>query len=124
VKDRPEELARLDLLFEAVRIAHETTFGLHRRLVALAVDDDDSQRLLGESARIALDDLRALTAEARRLAARWDEQSLLAREEADRTLLTVRAELDRIEPDLRRLRARQQEIARELRSRLTDARER
>jgi len=71
-----------------------------------------------------LDDLRALTAEARGLAAQWDEQSLLAREEADRTLQAVRAERERIEPDLERLRLRQQEIARDLRSRLTEARKR
>src|SRR5680860_1386638 len=80
-------------------------------------------RLPVRSARIALDHLAALTAQARRLAARWDEQSLLAREEADRTLQGVRAELERIEPDLQRLRARQQEIVRDLRSRLTEARE-
>jgi hypothetical protein len=124
VKDRPEPLARLDLLFEAARIAHEAIFGLHRRLVLLGADNEETRRLLRESARIALDDLRALTAEARGLAAQWDEQSLLAREEADRTLQAVRAERERIEPDLERLRLRQQEIARHLRSRLTEARKR
>lgn len=124
MEDRPEPLFRLDLVFEAARIAHETAFGLHRRLVALGADDEDTRRLLGESARIALDELRILTVRARRLAAQWDEQSLLAREQADRTLRAVRTELERIEPDLERLRARQQEIARELRAWLTEARDR
>lgn len=124
MKDRPEPLAGLDLLFSAARIAHEATFDLHGELAALGADDDQTRQLLSESARIALDHLAVLTAQARRLAARWDEQSLLAREEADRTLQAARAELDRIEPDLQRLRARQQEIVRDLRSRLTEARER
>lgn len=95
-----------------------------KNVILLGADDEDTQRLLRESARIALDDLRALTAEARGLAARWDEQSLLAREEADRTLQATRAELQRIEPDLQRLRLRQQEIARDLHSRLTEPRKR
>lgn len=124
MKDRPAPLARLDLLFSTARIAHEATFDLHGELAVLGADDDQTRNLLHESARIALDDLAVLTAQARRLAARWDEQSLLAHEEADSTLDAVRAELERIEPDLRRLRARQQEIVRELRSRLTEARER
>lgn len=124
MKGRPEPLARLDLVFETARIAHETIFGLHRRLVMLEADDEGTQGLLRESARITLGDLRALTADARGLAARWDEQSLLAREEADRTLQATRAELERLEPDLQRLRLRQQEIARDLHSRLTEARKR
>jgi len=123
VKDRPEALARLDLLFSTSRIAHEATFDLHGELVALGADDDQTRELVRESALIALDDLAVLTAQARRLAARWSEQSLLAREEANRTLQAVHAELVRIEPEIRRLRARQQEIARDLRSRLTQARE-
>jgi hypothetical protein len=124
VSDRPEPLARLDLLFEAARIAHETSFGLHRRLVALGADDDHTRRLLAESAAIALENLAAVTAQARQLATRWEEQSVLNPEAADRTVQDVRAELDRAEPALGRLRARQREIARELGSRLAKAAER
>lgn len=98
MKDRPESLSRLDLLFEAARVAHEAKFGLHPRLVLLGADDEDTRRLLRESARTALDDLRAFTAEARGLAAQVDEQSLQAREEADRTLRAVRAERERKSP--------------------------
>jgi len=54
VKDRPEPLARLDLLFEAARIAHEANFDLHGELAALGADDDSSRDLLRESAHIAL----------------------------------------------------------------------
>jgi len=123
VSDRPEPLSRLDLLFETGRIAHEANFDLHGELAALGADDDYSRSLLRESARIALDDLVTLTAPARELAARWDEHALLARGEADRTLQAVHTELERIGPDLQRLRARHAEIARDLRSRLGPARE-
>jgi len=123
VSDRPEPLSRLDLLFETGRIAHEANFDLHGELAALGADDHYSRSLLRESARIALDDLVTLTAPARELAARWDEQALLARGEADRTLQAVHTELERIGPDLQRLRARHAEIARDLRSRLGPARE-
>ena len=123
MKDRPEPLARLDLLFEAARIAHEANFDLHGELAALGADDDSSRDLLRESAHIALSDLVVLTAPARELATRWDEQSLLARDEAERTLQAVRAELERIAPELTRLRARQDEIARDLRPRVIEARE-
>ena len=110
-------------LFETARIVHEANFDLHGGLAALGADDDYSRSLLRESARIALDDLVTLTAPARELAARWDEQALLARGEADRTLQAVHTELERIAPELQRLRARHAEIARDLRSRLVQARE-
>ena len=122
VNERPEPLARLDLLFEGTRIAHEVAFGLHRRLVAFDADDADTQGLLRESASLALYELPAIAAEARRLAAHWDEQSVLTPETAAETLEDLSAELERIEPDLERLRARQREIARDLSSRLTGAR--
>lgn len=123
MKDRPEPLTRLDLLFEAARIVHEATFDLHGELAALGAADDSSRDLLRESAHIALTDLVVLTAPARELAARSDEQALLARGDAERALLAVRAELERIAPALKRLRGRQDEIARNLRSRVIEARE-
>jgi hypothetical protein len=123
VKDRPEPLVRLDLLFEAARIVHEASFDLHGELAALGAADDFSRDLLRKSAHIALTDLVALTAPARELAALWDEQALLARGDAERASQAFRAEMERIAPELERLRARQDLIARELRSRVVEARE-
>jgi len=122
VKGGRGPLDRLDLAFSTARIAHEAIFDRHGELAVLGADDDHTRELLGESARIALDDLVGLTAEARRLAARWDEQSLLEYAEAAETLRALRAELERIEPDLSRLRLRQQQISSDLRLRLTKAR--
>jgi hypothetical protein len=62
VSERPEPVAALDLLFEAARIAHEASFELHRRLVSLEADDDHTRSRLHESARLALDELPAVTA--------------------------------------------------------------
>jgi DUF1365 family protein len=118
VSERPEPVAALDLLFEAARIAHEASFELHRRLVGLEADDDHTRSLLHESARLALDELPAVTDEARRLADRWREQSLLDPDAADERVQDLRVELDRLGPDLDGIRDRQREIARELRSRV------
>jgi hypothetical protein len=122
VRGGREPLDRLDLAFSTARIAHEAIFDRHGELAALGADDDHTRELLGESARIALDDLVGLTTGARRLAARWDERSLLEHAEAAETLRALRAELERIEPDLSRLRLRQQQISSDLRLRLTEAR--
>jgi hypothetical protein len=121
VSERPAPVAALDLLFEAARIAHEASFELHRRLVSLEADDDHTRSLLHESARLALDELPAVTGQARRLADRWHEESLLDPDAADQRLQDLRAELDRLRPDLDRIRDRQREIALELRSRVREA---
>ena len=122
--ERPEPARRLDLLFSASRIAHEAIFDLHRELASVGRDDERSRDLLAESARIALEDLAAVTVEARRLAEHWEEQSLLDPARAAQTSRALEAELDRIGPQLRRLRARHRDVARILRSRVAEARER
>lgn len=121
MSERPEPVASLDLLFEAARIAHEASFELHRRLVKLEADDDHTRDLLHESARLALYDLPAATDQARQLADRWREQSLLDPAAADQRVRDLRAELDRLWPDLDRIRGRQREIARALRTRVGEA---
>ncbi|HEV7804783.1 MAG TPA: hypothetical protein VGO80_03125 [Solirubrobacteraceae bacterium] len=54
------------------------------------------------------------SAEARRLDFGWSEQELLDPAAAADTLGALAAEVDRVEPQRARLRARQDEIAREL----------
>lgn len=124
MSERPGPVGRIDLLFEAARIAHEASFELHRRLVILGSDDNYTRRLLEESARIALEELPAVTAQARQLAARWHEQSVRDPEAAPETLHELHAELQRLTPDLNRVRSRQREVARQLRSRVENASER
>jgi transposase len=114
--ERPEALTRVDGFLSTSSIAHEAIFDLHRKLASAGRDDPRTRDLLAESARIALQDLPELTAAARRLQVRWDEQSVLDPEHADRTLEAVRSELPRVEPEIRRLLGRQKAIARQLRS--------
>jgi hypothetical protein len=118
--DRPEALTRLDAFRTTTTIAHEAIFDLHRALVAAGQDDDRTRELLAESARIAVRDLPDLTAPARGMQERWDEQSLLDPARAGDTLRELEAELRRVEPSVRRLLDRQRQIARTLQSLLED----
>lgn len=93
-------------------------------LAALGEAGAHTRGLLRESARIALEELTVLTAPARALAARWDEQSILEPGADSETLSALSTELERIAQELRRLKDRQREIARHLRSRLAGAQER
>lgn len=120
----PEPLARLDLLLSAARLAHEVIFDLQNELTARGAAGEATSALLRESAAIALEELPAVLAEARRLAARWQEQSVLDPDEAGRTVNALQAELDRAEPRLQALRGRQRRIARDLQSRLDRERDR
>ena len=115
--ERPEEVARLEALLGAILVAHEAVYDLHRRLVAAGITGR-SQELLEESAQVALELVPQLAEDARRLFARWSEESVLDPERAESTAGLLAAEVHRIEPELRALLARQTEIARELRSEL------
>ena len=111
---RPEPLARIDRYFAAARIAHEAIWDLHHELVTSERVDKRTRELLREAARIATVDLSDVSAEVRRLDALWSEQELLDPSAAAETLRTLGAEVDRVEPQRARVRARQDEIAREL----------
>jgi len=115
---RPESIKRLDSIFSASLIAHEAIFEMHRELVADQPSDRTIVDLLGESAQITVSRLPTAAAEARRLAARWDEQSVLEPDSADARLRDLEAELDRVVPELNALLDRQREIAFRLRSML------
>jgi len=111
---RPEPLAKIDRYFAAARIAHEAIWDLHHELVAAGSADERTRKLLSEAARIAAVDMSDVSTEVRRLDALWSEQELLDPLAAAETLRALGAEVDRVEPQLARLRARQDEIAREL----------
>ena len=114
----PAPIRRLDSLFSAALIAHEAIFEMRRELVAGGQADATAAKLVAESARITLTDLPAIAAGPRDLAARWEEQSVLDPRTAERTAEALAAELDRIEPELKRLMERQRQIAVQLRSML------
>jgi hypothetical protein len=71
-----------------------------------------------ESAQIATVELPRLSATARQLSARWQEQSLLDRKGAEEVLAELESELKHLEPKIDSLLDRQREIAALLRSML------
>ena len=75
-----------------------------------------SQALLAESAEIVLRKAGAATASARRLAARWHEQSVLDPQAAEKTARELETELADAESVLRELLAREAAIDTELRA--------
>ena len=111
---RLEPLARIDRYLAAARIAHEAIWDLHRELVASARADDRTRDLLGEAARIVTVDVPEALTQVRRLDALWSEQELLNPPAAADTLRALSVEVDRVEPQLARLRARHREVAAEL----------
>jgi hypothetical protein len=113
---RPPAITRLDSLLGAATIAHEAIFEMRRELIARDQGNPEQARLLAESARIVTIELPGLSAAARRLSAKWREQSLLDSKGAEQTLAELESELARIEPDIDSLLNRQQEIAAQMRS--------
>lgn len=111
---RPEPLARIDRYFAAARIAHEAIWDLHHELVSAGRADERTRSLLAEAAQIAGVDMPGVATEIRRLDARWSEQELLDAAAAADTLRALGDEVDRVEPELARLRTRQDELAAEL----------
>lgn len=113
--ERPERLARLNAYGDVAMIAHEAVWDLHQRLVARDLANERTRDLLTESARIATAEIPRALHNARRLATRWSEEDVLDPRAASRTLHALTEELDRVAPQLRQLRRRQNEIAAELR---------
>jgi hypothetical protein len=115
VSDRPEQLRRLDTLQGAADLAHQAIFDMHRELLGRDRAQAESTRLLAESARIATARLPQLTAQARRLGAKWDEEWVLDPPAVAGTARKIVAELAVVEPEISSLLARQREIAARLR---------
>jgi hypothetical protein len=114
--ERPQAITQLNSLLGAVTIAHEAIFEMRRELIARDQGSPEQARLLAESARIVTVELPRLSAVARRLSVRWQEQSLRDTAGAKETLAELESELARIEPDVDSLLDRQREIAARLRS--------
>lgn len=110
----PDHIARLDRIFATARIAHESVYELHRRAALILPDDDRSDALLTESAKITLTELPSTLVAATELRARWAEQIVLDHPGADRTLKELQAELERTAPQVMDMLGRQRRIARAL----------
>jgi hypothetical protein len=113
--ERPEQLDRLDIMLAGVDIAHTVIFDMHRELLESESAQSEAASLLAESAALATVRVPRLTEALRDLAARWDEQTLLDPEAADRTAEQIAAEFATVEPALGPLVARQGQIAARLR---------
>lgn len=116
---RPPAVERLDQYLAASRLAHEVIWDLHDALIEIERYDDAARATMDEAARIAVTEIPGLLKEAQRLRTLWDEQSLLDPEAAATTAQQLQTEMDRLVPELERLRDRQAQIAREFK-RLTD----
>lgn len=117
--ETPAPVARFDHYLATVTLAHEVLWELRRSLIAVERDDERVRRLFAEAADLVVGELPRVLREARRLRTLWGEQELLDPQGASRTLELLSDELGRVEPDLAKLRTRQNEIARELRDRLS-----
>lgn len=118
----PEPIARVDRYLAAAMIAHESIADLHEELALQSRSDDESRRLFREAGQIAAIEVPAALRESLCLWDRWTEQDLLDPGAATVTLQLITEELARVEPEVTRMRARQDEIACELRRRLDDVR--
>jgi hypothetical protein len=111
----PDLLRKLDILLDAMFMAHTTIYDFHVELVDANRATLTSRGLLAESAEIVLQKTGAATASARRLAAQWHEQSVLDPTAAEQTAFELESEITRAESLLRGLLARETEIAAKLR---------
>jgi hypothetical protein len=117
----PDPLASVESLLEIITLAHAAIYTGHRHLVDLGVDDDDSRRLLEESAGIVFDEAPTAGQRARELASEWGARQLLDPTSAPAALAAAESEAARAEAALRQLLRRQEEIAASLRARLEEA---
>lgn len=119
--EAPDPVARLDDYLATATLAHEAIWGLRRRAIARGLEDPVIEERLTEAAELVVAHMPQTFAEARRLRDVWSEQELLDPIGATETVQSLAEELDRVEPAMRRLRTRQNEIARELQRLLDEA---
>lgn len=111
-----DPLAAIESLLEIIMLAHAAIYTEHRRVADLGADDDESRRLLAESAQIVFDRAPAVSQRARELAAEWGATQLLDPQGASSALAAVETEAAGAERALRQLLHRQEEIADRLRT--------
>ena len=110
--ERPEAVDMLDLDLAAARLAHEAIWDLHDGLIDAGRYDDLARSAMDRAARVAVVEIPALLSQARRLRMVWEEQALLDPRAAVETVRQLKQELDRVEPQLGKLRDLQDQIAR------------
>lgn len=120
--DPPRELQDVDRYFAAGTLAHAYSANIQRKLAALGRADDQALALLHESAGIILERMPDLAREIRTIADELSTQELLNPAAAEATRRQLSDTFSEIEPSLRALRERQDEIAATLRDKLDRAR--
>ena len=112
--DRPEELELVDRYQVAAEFAHQFAFDRHRELVALGAADDNTRRLLAESATIDQQEITAFARDWRPVEREWFEVELLDPAELPRMTEVLKARFAELSPVFEALRARQDKIVAEL----------
>jgi len=112
--DRPEPLELVDRYFLAARYAHQYAAGVHRQLVELDAADEETRKLLGESAAVVLQRMPRLAREWRGLEREWSEQELLDPSKAECTARALAVRFAELGPALRALRVCQDELVAKL----------
>ncbi len=120
--DRPKELELVDRYQVAAEFAHQFAFDRHRKLVELGAADDNTRRLLAESATIALQEIPAFARDWRPVEREWFEVELLDPAELPRMTEVLKVRFAELSPVFEALRARQDKIVAELIELLDEAR--
>jgi hypothetical protein len=121
--DRPEELELVDRYQVAAEFAHQFAFDSHRKLVELGAADDNTRRLLAESATIALQEIPAFVRDWHPVEREWFEVELLDPAELPRMTEVLKSRFAELSPMFEALRARQDKIVAELVELLDEARQ-
>lgn len=120
--DRPEELELVERYRLAARFGHEYAFRVHRELVELDADGDDTRNLLAESAAITLQEMPQLSRDWLAVQREWSEQELLDPPKAEVTARALEVRFTELGPQLEALLLRQDKLVAELVGLLNDAR--
>jgi hypothetical protein len=120
--NRPEEFELVDRYQVAAEFAHQFAFDRHRGLVALGAADENTRRLLAESATIALQEIPTFVRDWRPVEREWFEVELLDPAELPRMTEVLKASFAELSPVFEALRARQDKIVAELVELLDEAR--
>jgi hypothetical protein len=120
--DRPEPLELVDRYLGAAELAHAYAFGIHRQIVELDADGDQTRKLLADSAAITLQEIPALTRDWRVLERQWSEVELLDPANLDRVTHALEVRFAELGPALKTLLLRQDQIVAKLVNLLENAR--
>lgn len=93
---------RVDRYQVAAEFAHQFAFDRHRELVVLGAADEDTRRLLAESATIALQEIPAFVRDWHPVEREWFEVELLDPAELPRMTEVLKARFAELSPVLRR----------------------